>query len=245
MCSYARYLLSGDSAVVVEFGEEIDPETNECVSGMFYLVESSGITGVIECVPTYRSLMIVYDPVQIPFKKLLERLKALEPQLKNVKTPPRSLVEIPTLYGGEFGPDLEFVARHNELDPEEVIGIHSQTDYRVYMLGFTPGFPYLGGMDRRISAPRLERPRGKVAPGSVGIAGEQTGIYSIESPGGWRIIGRTPIRFFVPERKPSVFIEPGDLLRFVPIGFDEYARLSKEVEERRFVANRRRIPGTL
>jgi len=133
------------------------------------------------------------------------------------------LGEIPTLYGGEYGPDIGAVAQHNGISEAEVISIHSGADYLVYMMGFLPGFPYLGGMSERIATPRLQTPRPSIPAGSVAIAERQTGIYPVESPGGWRIIGRTPVRLFDPGREPPVGIEPGDYLRFVPVDESGYA----------------------
>src|SRR5699024_4926794 len=134
------------------------------------------------------------------------------------------MVEIPVLYGGDYGPDLDLVAHRNQLSTEEVIRIHSERDYLVYMIGFAPGFPYVGGMDERIEAPRKENPRQSIPAGSVGIAGKQTGIYPFESPGGWQIIGRTPAQLFLPESNPPTLIQPGDRLRFVPIDEAEYVK---------------------
>jgi KipI family sensor histidine kinase inhibitor len=139
------------------------------------------------------------------------------------------LVEIPTLYGGEFGPDLGDVAEHNGISDAEVIKIHSGADYLVYMMGFLPGFPYLGGMSERIATPRLKTPRSAIPAGSVAIAERQTGIYPVESPGGWRIIGRTPISLFDPSREPPVEIEPGDYLRFVQVDESEYADVQSRI----------------
>ena len=138
------------------------------------------------------------------------------------------VVEIPVAYGGEFGPDIGFVAEYNGLTVEEVVEIHSKPLYRVYMLGFVPGFAYLGGMDERITTPRLEKPRLKVPAGSVGIAGKQTGWYAIESPGGWRLIGRTPLKTFNPMESPPSLVLPGDYVRFKPISEEEFWRIHRE-----------------
>jgi inhibitor of KinA len=144
--------------------------------------------------------------------------------------PPARLVEFPTAYGGEFGPDLGFVAEHAKLQVEDVIRIHSGTDYLVYMMGFTAGFPYLGGMSPTIVTPRLATPRTRIPAGSVGIAQQQTGIYPADSPGGWRIIGRTPLRIFDAARTPPVVIEAGDYVRFVPVATEEYRDVERQVE---------------
>ena len=136
------------------------------------------------------------------------------------------MLEIPVLYGGEMGPDLEFVAQHAGKTPEEVVGIHTSADYLIYMLGFTPGFAYLGGMSGEIAAPRLETPRVKIPAGSVGIAGSQTGVYPIDSPGGWQLIGRTPVRMYDPEREPPILPQAGQYIRFYPIDRAEFDRIS-------------------
>lgn len=211
-----RFQPAGDSAVLVTFSGRIDLETNRRVHALARSLMQQPQPGLLEPVPGYASLLVHYDPVQLTFSQVQEYL------LKNLSSgevlsfQPRR-VEIPVAYGGEDGPDLGFVAEHSHLTPEEVIRIHASRDYPVYMMGFTPGFPYLGGMDSAIAAPRLSTPRKAVPSGSVGIAGEQTGVYPIESPGGWRIIGRTSARLFDPRREPPFLLAPGDLVRFVPV----------------------------
>jgi KipI family sensor histidine kinase inhibitor len=169
--------------------------------------------------------LVAYNPLVIGFKDLTRRLRRIEKSLSYAEPPRHRRVEIPTVYGGEFGPDLDFVAGHHGLTTEEVIRIHTSQDYLVYMLGFTPGFPYLGGDLGKIATPRLEKPRMKVPAGSVGIAENQTGIYPIESPGGWRIIGRSPLRLFNPLEPPHFLLAAGDLVRFVSIDENGYREL--------------------
>jgi KipI family sensor histidine kinase inhibitor len=181
--------------------------------------------GVEEIIPSYRSLLISYDPRVIGFKDLTDQVKSIEKTLSRGKILEHRRIEIPTLYGGEFGPDLDFVASLHGLTPEEVVRIHSSQDYLVYMLGFTPGFPYLGGNLEEIATPRLKTPRIKVPAGSVGIAENQTGIYPIESPGGWQIIGRTPVNLFNPLRPPHFLLAAGDMVRFIPIDEEQYMDL--------------------
>ncbi len=188
-------------------------------------VEEAHIAGIEEIIPSYRSLLVAYDPQLISFEDLTDQLKDIEKTLSGVKIPEHRRVEIPTLYGGEFGPDLDFVARHHGLTSEEVIRIHSSQDYLVYMLGFTPGFAYLGGNLEKIATPRLNTPRVEVPAGSVGIAENQTGIYPIESPGGWQIIGRTPLTLFNPFQPPHFLLMVGDMVRFIPIDDRRYAEL--------------------
>jgi KipI family sensor histidine kinase inhibitor len=217
-----RFVDAGESCLVVELGDRIDVALNLQVRALCLAVERAGLAGVQEAVPTYRSLAIYYDPLRIGRGALKENIDALlHSTLDQVKEQPR-VVEVPTVYGSEFGPDLEFVARHTGLSPDEVICLHTEPLYHVYMLGFTGGFPYLGGLSERLSVPRLRTPRLMVPAGSVGIAGTQTGVYPLESPGGWRIIGRTSLCLFDPSRQIPTPILPGDKVRFVQIPQREF-----------------------
>ncbi|MBA1334576.1 MAG: Allophanate hydrolase 2 subunit 1 [Firmicutes bacterium] len=236
MCQNARYFPAGDSALIMELGNEISPAINSRIREIAYMLENENIKGIVETVPTYRSIMVVYDPMLLDYSSLIERLKYLESQRGKTDIPPAMVTEIPTVYGGEYGPDIEFVASHNGVTVEDVVQIHCSTNYLIYMLGFTPGFPYLGGMSERIAAPRLEVPRERITAGSVGIAGKQTGIYPINSPGGWRIIGRTPLKLFDPGRKEPVLLKAGNYIRFVPVEVEEFKRIEAEVEESRYCA---------
>ena len=201
----------------MEVGGSISVAANLKVRALLAAVESQDIPGVLDLVPSYRSLLVYYDPLQVSFPQLRDRLSALEQNLGQAPAPAPKVLEIPTLYGGEHGPDLAHVASHNGLTAAEVIRIHSSADYLVYMMGFTPGFPYLGGMSESIATPRLPTPRSVVPAGSVGIAEQQTGVYPTESPGGWQLIGRTPLRLFDPQQEPPVVVSAGDFIRFVPI----------------------------
>jgi inhibitor of KinA len=223
MSQYPKYLPLGDRALCIELGDSISEATNRWVHGLSREIGRLGARGVLEVVPTYRSLVVYYDPQRISYADLTSRIGEMEAPLGEGEAVDTRLVEIPTLYGGEYGPDIGDVAQHNGISEAEVIRIHSGTDYLVYMMGFLPGFPYLGGMSERIAAPRLVSPRASIPAGSVAIAERQTGIYPVESPGGWRLIGRTPIRLFDPGREPPVEIEPGDYLRFVSVDESEYA----------------------
>lgn len=222
----ARILTLSDNAVTVQFGETIDPEINLRVQLAYKMINASGIRGIIELVPTYRSLSVYYDPAELS----LSALKAeIEPLIKNIKASADErgeLIRIPVAYGGKYGEDLSRVAGLNGLSEQEVISIHTEPEYPIYMLGFLPGFCYLGGMDKRIAAPRLATPRVKIAAGSVGIAGSQTGIYPIDSPGGWQIIGRTPKKLYDPNREKPILLEAGMRIKFYSIDEEEFLRIS-------------------
>lgn len=213
-----RILLAGEAALSVEFGNQIHPALNARVYALEAALLSLDLQGLGETIPSYRSLLIHFDPLLCDAEYLQQHILELLPELPDSPDQTHGkLVEIPTVYGGVDGPDLAFVAQHNHLSPEEVIAIHTLPEYPVYMMGFTPGFPYLGGMDARIATPRLANPREKVRAGSVGIAGNQTGIYSLNSPGGWRIIGRTLVKLFDPQQEQPFLFAPGDRIRFVPV----------------------------
>jgi KipI family sensor histidine kinase inhibitor len=236
-----RFLSGGDRAIFVEFGDSIDPEVNRRVSNLKLSLEKAGVPGIVESVPTYRSLLIYFNPLQIPASKLRETVCSLLQSTVENELPRRRLVEIPTSYGGEFGPDLELVAGHNNLSPAEVIRIHSDARYLIYMLGFMPGFPYLGGMSPKIAIPRKTTPRMKLAAGSVGIAGNQTGIYPAESPGGWQIIGRTPLELFHSTREPPSILRAGDYLTFVSITPEEFTTIEKSIRNGKYQLNEQDI----
>ena len=229
MSQYPRLLPLGDRALCVELGDSISEATNRRVHSLSREIALLGAVGVLEVVPTYRSLVVYYDPLSISFSDLTSRIAGIEASLGEGETVAHRLVEIPTLYGGEYGPDIGDVAEHNGISVADVIEIHSGTDYPIYMMGFLPGFPYLGGMSESIATPRLKTPRSAIPAGSVAIADRQTGIYPIESPGGWRLIGRTPIILFDPGREPPVEIEPGDHLRFVQVDESRYAEIESQI----------------
>ena len=214
MADFPRCFPAGDSALLVELGDQIDLSTNRRLHALANWLRE--LPGLGEAVPGYAALLVHYDPLHLTYTEvfdLVQRGLSLAAPLASA-TPRR--VEIPVRYGGEEGPDLEFVADHCGLSTDEVIRRHSQVEYVVYFLGFTPGFPYLGGLDGSIATPRLESPRPRIPAGSVGIAANQTGVYPLESPGGWRIIGRTDIPLFNPLHQPPALLAPGDVVRFVP-----------------------------
>jgi inhibitor of KinA len=213
----------GDAALLVVFGERIDLEINRRVHALAAALREhdASLPGLGEALPTYTSLLVHYDPLSLEYATVETWLRALAGETAGTTPPAPRLVEIPTLYGGEYGPDLAFVAEHAGLTPAEIVRRHSAVDYPVYMIGFTLGFPYLGGMDESIATPRLKTPRTVVPAGSVGIAGSQTGVYPVQSPGGWQLIGRTALQLFDPLRKPPSLLAAGDLVRFVPINQGE------------------------
>lgn len=228
MENWPRFLPAGDLGILVEFGDKIDPEINQKVSKVFITLEKIAIDGITEAVPTYRSILIFYDPSKTSFERLQHEILNIEKRLGEVIIPPPETIEIPVVYGGEYGPDIDFVAQHNHLTSEEVINIHTSGTYLIYMLGFTPGFPFLGGLSERLFTPRLKTPRAVVPAGSVGIANNQTGIYPIDSPGGWQIIGRTPIKLYNPDHENPILLKAGNYLKFKRITEAEYREILQQ-----------------
>jgi inhibitor of KinA len=243
MYNKTKFLPSGDSSIVMEFGNSISPKINAKIRNMVDSIDKASLKGIVEIIPTYRSIQIIYNPMEITYDSLLENLIKLENTLDTAKLAKTRIIEIPTIYGGEYGPDIEFVAQHNKITIEEVINIHTSTDYLLYMLGFTPGFGYLGGMNPKIETPRLKVPRTKIPAGSVGIADKQTGIYPIDSPGGWQLIGRTPIKLYDPFENPPVLLNAGDYIRFVPIDEDEYFNILDLVNKKKYKVNILNVEG--
>ena len=230
---------AGDQAVVVEYGDEIDPEINSIVHRAVAAIKGADIDGVVEVVPTYRSALVYYDPFQVTFDDIAAALRGLSLDSGEAEDV-RRVVEIPTLYGGDYGPDLPFVASNAGMSEQDLVEIHSGTDYLVYAMGFSPGFPYLGGLDPRLDTPRLKSPRTSIPAGSVGIAETQTGVYPVASPGGWQLIGRTPIKLFDSESESPAAIHPGDRVRFVPIeGESAFEELGQRVEDGSYVIKTR------
>ena len=233
---------AGDLAVVVEYGDEISPDLNAIVHRAVAAIERAEIDGVVEVVPTYRSALVYYDPFQVAFDDISAELRGLSLDSGEIEDA-RRIVEIPTLYGGDYGPDLAFVAHNAGMSEKDVVEIHSGADYLVYAMGFSPGFPYLGGLDSRLDTPRLKSPRTSIPAGSVGIAETQTGVYPVASPGGWQLIGRTPIRLFDAGSDAPAVIHPGDRVRFVPI-HDEptFEEISHRVQDGSYVIRTRSTP---
>jgi KipI family sensor histidine kinase inhibitor len=221
-----RILPLGDSALTIEFGNVINSEINSRVVAFAKTVFIQHWQGIHDIVPTYRSVTVHFDPLQWDSATLAKRLKTLPRREPGQADPQGILHEIPVLYGGEWGPDLEAVATFAGLQPDEASALHASIQYRVYMLGFSPGFPYLGLVPERLAMPRRSTPRTTVPAGSVGIADHQTGIYPIATPGGWQLIGRTPIAMYRKGRADPFLLKPGDIVQFNPIDRHEFDRLS-------------------
>lgn len=217
-----------EQGLIVEFGSTIDLQTNQLVVAFAAAVERAAIPGVMEVVPTYHSTTIYFDLLLTDATMVTAQLGLLLETSSPAIARARITHRIPVCYGGESGPDLIDVAERTGLTPSEVITLHTSVMYHVYMLGFAPGFPYLGMVPDRIVVPRLSTPRKEVAAGSVGIAGNQTGIYPQACPGGWRIIGRTPVHLFDLSRPEPFLLNAGDQVRFVPIDREEYRNLSSD-----------------
>ena len=241
MYEEVKYLIAGDRAIVIEFGEEIEEQVNSKIRSLTVAIDQEGVIGINETIPTYRSLMVIYDPMIMELDELIGVIKSIITRMHELKLPEAKVIEIPTLYGGEYGPDIEYVADHNKISIDEVIKIHTEMEYLIYMIGFTPGFPYLGGMSDKIEAPRLQNPRTKIPVGSVGIAGKQTGIYPVESPGGWQLIGRTPVKLYDPYRKDPVLLNAGDYIKFVQIDESEFKNIEALELEGKYKVTVRKI----
>ena len=217
--------LMGDRGLLLEFGDGISREINERVRTMALAVQAEGMEGIVETVPTYRSLLVIYNPVILPVEDLKKRLSRIEEGLQRVALPEPELKHIPVVYGGTYGPDLGGVAKYHQISPEEVIQLHCSKPYLIFMIGFMPGFPYMGELPQALATPRLKTPRLSVPKGSVAIAQRQTGIYSMESPGGWQILGRTPVELFDPEQDPPALLQMGDFVQFYPISEKEFEEI--------------------
>jgi inhibitor of KinA len=223
-----RIVPAGDSALFVEFDDRIDETVNGRVIALAETLQRAAVPGVRDVVPTYRSVAVYFDPLRVDYDRLLERVErdAMAPHVPADRQ--AAPVRVPVLYGGEFGPDLPAVAAFARATEDDVVRLHSGTTYRVFMLGFVAGFAYLGTVDPRIAMPRHATPRVRVPLGSVGIAGVQTGVYPAETPGGWQLIGRTPVKPFDPNRAEPFLMKAGDAVQFYPIQSDDYARLERD-----------------
>jgi KipI family sensor histidine kinase inhibitor len=226
--AHAKFLLMGDRGLLAEFGDDISLQVNEKVRRMHLALQTEPIEGIVETVPTYRSLLILYDPLILSIEALKKRLERIEKGLQQTPFPEPHLTRIPVVYGNLYGPDLEGVANTHGISQEEVIRLHCSKPYHIYMIGFMPGFPYMGELPETLVTPRLKTPRLSVPTGSVAIAQKQTGIYSMESPGGWHLLGRTPVKLFSPGKNPPALLQMGDLVQFYTISKKEYEELHSE-----------------
>lgn len=224
-----KLLSHGDTALAVEFGERIDRALSERVLALYERLAQSMPPGVVELVPTFRSLMVHYDPLRTSHADLARRLEGLCSGLEGARLASR-LWNIPVCYEPVFGLDLQEVASRTGLTPADVVECHSGTTYHVYMIGFTPGYPYMGDLPAQLALPRRENPRTRLPAGSVAIATTLTAVYTLQSPGGWHILGRTPVPLWSRERNPPSLLAPGDQVRFVPVSLAEYERLAKQAE---------------
>lgn len=218
----------GDQAIVIEVGKEINDETHNQIRAIVSLLETDPPQWMTEFIPAFTTVSVGYNPLQISYEEAKSELAALMKRASAIKPPQPRTIEIPVCYGGEYGPDLEFVAQHNGLSAEEVIRVHTSGIYTVHMIGFAPGFPYLGGMSGKIAAPRRETPRAQIPERSVGIAGNQTGVYPISTPGGWQLIGRTPLRLFLPDQEIPSLLRMGDSVSFRQISDEDYQEMEAD-----------------
>lgn len=221
-----RFQPASDQSLLVYFGEHITLKANELVRKLLHLLGAEPIAGVRNLHPAYCSALVKFDALKWRHENLEKELRRYLVRLDKVRLPEPRHVEIPVCYGGEYGPDLDDVAAFHKTTLEQVIHLHSSSSYLVYFLGFVPGFAYLGELPQELVTPRLATPRKKVPPGSVGIAGNQTGVYPFETPGGWRLLGRTPVSMFRADRDGLSLLSIGDRVRFVPISRERFAELS-------------------
>ena len=224
----------GDRAVTITLGRSIDEPTHRLVRAVSAVLDDRRPSGVVDLVPAFASVTVHYDPSLVtgephlsPYSRIVATLGQLLSDVRSEALAQPRVVRIPVHYGGELGPDLGDVARRHDLEPDDVVRIHTEGDYLVYMVGFMPGFAYLGGLPPQIATPRRPSPRTAVPAGTVGIGGQQTGVYPLESPGGWNLIGRTPLRIFDIARSEPSLLAQGDRVRFRSISLNEFNRLSE------------------
>lgn len=216
-----KFRLLGDRGLLVELGDDIHPRINQKVRKLYMGTKGHRIQGLKDLVPSYRSLLVVYDPLIISLTSLKSRINEIWSALSDVRLPDPRTVEIPVVYGGEYGPDLQWIADYHRMTPQDVIRLHTQPTYQVYMIGFMPGYPYMGEIPNALVTPRRKTPRTHVPKGSVAIAQKQTGVYPFTSPGGWQILGRTPVQLFDSLRKPPSLLEMGDRVKFYAVAPEE------------------------
>lgn len=225
-----------EQTIMIYFENEITEVTYQNVMSMMRWISEKNISAVQDIVPSYRAILIYFDDQVISASKLIENLELTKFDDKNIidVKQHKRIIKIPVRYGGEFGPDIEEVAEYNQISTKQVIEKHTDRPYLIYMLGFMPGFPYLGGLDESLHTPRRNEPRLKIKAGSVGIANNQTGLYPLDSPGGWQIIGRTPVIVFSSKRNPMTLYKAGDWIQFYEIDENEYKQIEKDISEGKF-----------
>lgn len=230
-----NYIEAGDSALFCRMSDSIDPGISERIVQLHKLIQNNKVNGIIESVPSYTGLTIYFNPITIGFNKLKDLIENLNGDLiSGDKRPSARLIKIPVCYSKEFASDIEFIAAEKGLGTEDIIELHTGAEYLVYMLGFTPGFPYMGGLNPRLETPRKTEPDLKIKAGSVGIAGIQTGIYPLESPGGWQIIGRTPLALVNFKAKEPFLLKAGDHVVFKAVGLEEYFKIGEAVRDKSY-----------
>ncbi|MGE4276092.1 MAG: 5-oxoprolinase subunit PxpB [Lawsonibacter sp.] len=225
-----KILPAGDSAVSVQFGNSIDLETYEKVRILHHQLTRSKFPGIVETLPTYRSLMVHYDPQLLPYHTLVSKLNKLLSTPEQADAFAKKTITIPVCFGCQYGEDLESVAAYHSTTPEEIVRLFCASSFLIYMLGFTPGYPYIGGVPKELATPRLKTPRVKIPAGAVGIGGEQLGIYPLESPGGFQLVGRTPVHLYDPDRETPVLLEAGEYIRFQSVTPAEYEKIKRQVD---------------
>ena len=218
---HPTYRVMGDRSLLVELGNEIHLTVNQRIRKLLFALKKASLESVLDIIPGYCSLLLVFDPLKTTPRFLRKRIDHLFHNLDELALPDPANIEIPVIYGGKYGPDLPWVAQYHGIPPDEVIHLHTETIYHVYMIGFIPGFPYMGELPKALVTPRKKTPRTLVPMGSVGLAQKQTGIYPTGSPGGWQIIGRTPLSLFDPAKSPPALLEMGDRVRFYPVTEEE------------------------
>ena len=217
----------GDTALMIQFEQKIDPAVLREVRQMTEKIQNAHLKGIIDLIPSYAALLVKFDPVVFSYEMLKQKIEVLAEKADRKTASAVRYIDIPVLYGKPFPEDLDHVAKHAGCSIEEVIRIHTGNEYPVYMMGFLPGFPYLGNLDDRLHTPRRKEPRTSIPAGSVGIGGAQTGIYPLTSPGGWHILGLTPVKLYDPDAEDPVLLRSGDVIRFRAVSEEEF----REIEE--------------